>query len=64
MHLIAPSILSADFSQLSKDVEMINNSVRSVRWDWDFGDGLGNSGTKLMRCQSAAIEHRRGRPIA
>jgi gliding motility-associated-like protein len=24
-------------------VEMINNSLRSVRWNWDFGDGLGNS---------------------
>jgi ribulose-phosphate 3-epimerase len=39
MHLIAPSILSADFSQLSVDVTMINTSVA----DWfhvDVMDGV------------------------
>jgi ribulose-phosphate 3-epimerase len=38
-HLIAPSLLSADFSNLKKDVEMINNSDA----DWfhlDIMDGV------------------------
>ena len=38
-HLIAPSLLSADFSNLKKDVEMINNS----KADWfhlDIMDGV------------------------
>ncbi len=38
-HLIAPSFLSADFSNLSKDIQMINNSLA----DWfhlDIMDGV------------------------
>ena len=38
-HIIAPSILSADFANLQRDVEMINNSQA----DWfhvDVMDGV------------------------
>ena len=38
-HLIAPSVLSADFANLQRDVEMINNSEA----DWfhvDVMDGM------------------------
>ncbi|MGB4205922.1 MAG: ribulose-phosphate 3-epimerase [Bacteroidales bacterium] len=38
-HLVAPSLLSADFSNLAKDIEMVNNSVA----DWfhlDIMDGV------------------------
>ena len=38
-HLIAPSLLSADFSDLRKDIEMVNSSVA----DWfhlDVMDGV------------------------
>ena len=37
-HLIAPSVLAADFTQLGKDIEMVNNSEA----DWfhvDIMDG-------------------------
>src|SRR5689334_24424677 len=39
MHIVAPSILSADFANLQRDVEMINNSEA----DWfhlDVMDGV------------------------
>ncbi len=39
MHLVAPSVLSADFSNLQKDIELINNSEA----DWfhvDVMDGV------------------------
>jgi ribulose-phosphate 3-epimerase len=39
MHIVAPSVLSADFANLQRDIEMINNSVA----DWfhvDVMDGV------------------------
>ena len=38
-HLVSPSLLAADFTNLGKDVEMVNNSLA----DWihcDIMDGL------------------------
>ena len=39
MHLVAPSVLSADFSNLQKDIELINNS-EADRFHVDVMDGV------------------------
>jgi ribulose-phosphate 3-epimerase len=53
--LIAPSVLAADFGNLQRDIEMINNSEA----DWfhiDIMDGVFVL-TFLMACQEAINKH-------